>query len=86
MPDTLPNLTMNNPEEPQRDRPAIFTPEAIVGTGITIASLGVMFLLLGWAQMMREVEAAAWILLPIGALMLVAGGLAAAFARPGKKS
>lgn len=77
---------MHTPEEPQKNRPAIFTPEAVVGTGITIASLGVMFLLLGWAQMMREVEAAAWILLPIGAVMLVAGGLAAAFAHAGKKS
>lgn len=73
---------MNTPDEPPPARASLFTAEAIVGLGITIAALGVMLLLLGWAQVMREVEAAAWILLPIGAVMLVAGGLAAALARP----
>ena len=58
--------------------------EAIIGTGVTIAALGVLFLLLGWAQMMREQEGAGWILLGIGAVMLVVGGVAAAFAQSAK--
>ena len=57
--------------------------EAVIGTGVTIAALGVLCLLLGWAQSMREEPAAAWILLGIGAVMLVVGGLAAAFAQSG---
>ena len=60
--------------------------EAVIGTGVTIAALGVLFLLLGWAQTMREVEGAAWILLGIGAVLLVGGGLTAAFAQSGNKS
>ena len=47
--------------------------EAVIGTGMTIAMLGLLFVLLGWAQHMREVPAAAWILLPIGAGMLLLG-------------
>ncbi len=58
--------------------------EAVIGTGVTIASLGVLFLLLGCAQSMRDQEGAAWILLGIGAVMLVAGGLAAAMAQSAK--
>ena len=47
--------------------------EAVVGTGITIASIGLLFLMLGWAQYMREVRDAAFILLVIGAVLFVAG-------------
>ena len=54
--------------------------EAVIGTGVTIAAVGVMLLLLGWAQSMREEHTAAWIFLGIGAVMLVVGGLAAVFA------
>ena len=53
--------------------------EAVIGTGVTIAAIGVLFLLLGWAQSMRDQHSAAWILLGIGAVMLVVGGVAAAF-------
>ena len=60
--------------------------EAVIGTGVTIAALGVLFLLLGWAQTMRDQESAAWILLAIGGVMLVVGGIAAAFAQSGNKS
>ena len=60
--------------------------EAVIGTGVTIGALGVMFLLLGWAQTMRDVHSVAWILLSIGAVMLVVGGLAAAFAQSGQSS
>ena len=60
--------------------------EAVIGTGVTIAALGVLFLLLGWAQMMREEEAAGWILLTIGGVMFVVGAVAAAFAQSGNRS
>lgn len=58
--------------------------EAVIGTGVTIAALGVLFLLLGWAQTMRDEHSAAWILLGIGAVMLVVGGMSAAFAQSAK--
>lgn len=72
---------MDNPDPTTPPRNPRFSAEAVVGTGITIASLGVLLLLLGLAQTMREVHAAASILLPIGAVMLIAGGIAAATAR-----
>ena len=59
--------------------------EAIVGTGITIAAIGVLFLMLGWAQHMREVYGAAWILLMIGAVLFVLGAVAALLGRSGRK-
>jgi hypothetical protein len=52
-----------------------FSAEAIVGTGVTVASTGVLFLLLGWAQVMRGVQPAAWILLVLGAVCVVVGGV-----------
>lgn len=77
---------MNKPAEPPKSRPSLFDAEAIVGAGISIATLGVMFLLLGWAQVMREAEAAAWILLPIGGVLLVAGVITAMAGRSRKGS
>lgn len=58
--------------------------EAVIGTGVTIAALGVLFLLLGWAQTMRDEDGAAWILLGIGGVMLVVGGMAAMFGHSGR--
>ena len=69
--------------------------EAKIGTGITIAMIGLLFVMLGWAQHMREVKEAAFILLAIGAVFIVIGGLlalvagvmklrAADFQRPGR--
>lgn len=57
--------------------------EAVIGTGVTIGALGVLCLLLGWAQSMREQHSAAWILLAIGAVMLVVGVIAAVFGQAG---
>ena len=59
--------------------------EAMIGTGVTIAAMGVLFLLLGWAQSMRQEHGAAWILLGIGAVMLVVGGMAAVFGSSGNR-
>lgn len=59
--------------------------EAVIGTGVTVAALGVLFLLLGWAQSMREQPTAALILLAIGAVLLVVGGMAAMFGSSGNR-
>lgn len=58
--------------------------EAIIGLGITIATLGVLFLLLGWAQWMRQVHDAAMILLGIGGVMFVLGAIGALAGRSRK--
>lgn len=73
---------MNSPR--QNPRSAFMSAEALVGTGITIGSLGVLFLLLGWAQWMRQVHGAAAILLTIGGVMFVAGAIGAILGRSGR--
>lgn len=55
--------------------------EALVGTGITVAELGILCLLLGWAQHMRSVPRLAWIWLALGVVLFVLGGIAALFPR-----
>lgn len=78
---------MNTSEEPTASAPARrMSAEAVIGTGVTIAALGVLFLLLGWAQSMRDQDSAAWILLGIGAVMLVVGGVAAMFGNSGQRT
>jgi hypothetical protein len=68
---------MNTHEEPPRSRNAIMSPEAVIGLGVTVAWLGLLCVMLGWAQALRHVPAAAWTWLPLGAVLMVAGGLAA---------
>jgi hypothetical protein len=76
---------MSTPDDTSRhDEPTSDSSEAIVGTGITVAALGVMFLLLGWAQWMREVHSAAVILLALGAVLFVAGGVVAGMGKSRK--
>ena len=77
---------MNTSEQSAPAPKSRMSAEAVIGTGITIAALGVMFLLLGWAQSMRGVASAAWILLAIGGVMFVGGGLMTAFAQSGQSS
>ncbi len=60
--------------------------EAMIGTGMTILSLGVLVLLLGCAQWMRQVHDAAVILLGIGGVMFVLGLIVALMGRSGKNS
>jgi uncharacterized membrane protein HdeD (DUF308 family) len=55
--------------------------EALVGLGITIAALGLLGLLLGWAQQMRSVPGSAVLWLGVGAAMVVLGIIIAAAAR-----
>jgi hypothetical protein len=55
--------------------------EALVGLGITIAALGLLGLLLGWAQHMRAVPESAILWLGVGAGCVVLGVFIAAAAR-----
>ena len=58
--------------------------EAMIGLGITIGALGLLGLLLGWAQHMRSVQDGAMLWFGIGAGLVVAGGMLAAVARARK--
>ncbi len=53
------------------------SPEAIIGLGITVAWLGLLCVMLGWAEALRQEPAVAWIWLPLGAVLIVAGAIAA---------
>jgi len=60
---------------------AAMSAEALIGLGITIAALGVLGLLLGWAQHMRSVPEGAMLWCGIGGACLVVGVVIAAAAR-----
>ena len=77
---------MKNPAETPRSRSAAMSAEALVGLGMTVFSLGVLFLLLGWAQAQRQVHDASLILLSIGAILFVLGGFTALLGRSRNKS
>ena len=47
--------------------------EALIGLGITIAALGLLGLLLGWAQHMRSVPESAMLWLGLGGACVVLG-------------
>lgn len=53
----------------------------MIGIGITIGSLGLLGLLLGWAQQMRGVANSAAVWLALGAILTVAGILVVVVAR-----
>lgn len=59
--------------------------EALVGLGITIAALGLLGLLLGWAQRMRSVPGAAMVLCGLGVGCVVLGIIIALAARATKR-
>jgi membrane protein DedA with SNARE-associated domain len=65
------------PEQLPSARRSSFSAEGIIGSGITIAALGVLGLLLGSAQWMRVEHESAMIFLVIGALLLVGGAVTA---------
>jgi hypothetical protein len=70
---------MNSSQKPRGL--ATISSEALVGIGITVAWLGLMCLLLGWAEYMRAVPKMAVIWLALGAVLFVLGGLAALSAK-----
>lgn len=55
--------------------------EAVVGIGITVAWLGVLCLLLGWAEHMRSVQKIALVWFALGVVLVIVGGLTAAIPR-----
>ncbi len=55
--------------------------EALVGLGITIGALGVLCLLLGWAEHMRAVQKISVLWLTVGAVMVVLGVVMTVIAR-----
>jgi hypothetical protein len=75
----------NVPEKPNRPRSFSVSVEAIIGIGVTIGSLGVLCLLLGWAQMMRGVTSATAVFFPLGAVLFFLGAVVAGIAWSGKK-
>lgn len=54
--------------------------EAIIGIGTTVAALGLLCTLLGWAELMRSVPAVAGIWIALGVVMLVLGAITTGFA------
>jgi len=75
---------MKAPEKPNRSETAAISSEALTGLGITIGALGLLGLLLGWAQQMRSVPDGAMLWVGIGAGCVVVGGMIAAAARAKK--
>ena len=72
---------MNASPKPRRSETAAISAEALVGLGITIAALGLLGLLLGWAQQMRSVPGSAALFLCLGTGLVVLGVIIAAAAR-----
>lgn len=76
---------MNTSEKPARRQLLAMSPEALIGLGITIASLGLLGLLLGWAQQMRAVGHWATVWLALGAVLAIVGLLIVAVAGARKR-
>lgn len=71
---------METPEQTTAPLPPRRTPisaEAIIGIGMTLTSLGVLGLLLGWAQWLRLVHDSSVAWLATGAVLVVVGGITA---------
>ena len=76
---------MSTSEKPAQRQLLAMSPEAMIGIGITIACLGLLGLLLGWAQQMREVPAGAAIWFALGAVFAIIGLLIVAVAGARKR-
>ena len=72
---------MNASEKSRRFRIPPMSSEALVGTGITIAQLGILCLLLGWAEHMRSEPTLAWVWLTSGVALFVLGAIVALLPR-----
>jgi hypothetical protein len=75
---------MNAPKSLPRSDCAAMSAEAMIGLGITIAALGLLGVLLGWAQHMRSVPDSAMLWLGTGGACVVVGIIIAAAARAKK--
>ena len=68
---------MNAPKRLNQSENAAMSAEALVGLGITIAALGFLGVLLGWAQYMRSVPESAMSWLGVGGGCVVLGAIIA---------
>lgn len=75
---------MNAPKATNRSETAAISSEALIGLGITIGALGLLGLMLGWAQHMRSVPENAMLWFVLGAGCVVLGGIIASAARARK--
>ena len=75
---------MKPPKALARSERAAMSAEALVGLGITIAGLGFLGCLLGWAQHMRSVPDSAILWLGVGGVCVVLGVVIAAAGRAKK--
>jgi hypothetical protein len=71
---------MNASEKPRQPGTAMISSEALIGIGITIAELGLLCLMLALAEHLRSVPKIAMVWLALGAVLMIVGGLTAAFA------
>ena len=76
---------MNPSDETPLTRKAFMSAEAIVGLGITVTWLGLLCVMLGWAQWLRQVHSSAFIWLPLGAIMMIGGAAAAMVGKARKR-
>ncbi len=76
---------MDNPEQPTTRGSSTISHEAFTGAGITVASLGVLFLLLGWAQWMRLERENSVVWLVLAAVFVVAGVVTAMIGQSRKR-
>ena len=72
---------MNALKTSNRSETAAISSEALIGLGITIGALGLLGLMLGWAQHMRSVPDNAMLWFVLGAGCVVLGVIIAAAAR-----
>lgn len=75
---------MNASIKPNRSERAAISAEALIGLGITIAALGLLGVLLGWAQHMRGVAASAMLWFCVGGGCVVLGIIIATAAKARK--
>jgi len=75
---------MNALKTSNRSETAAISSEALIGLGITIGALGLLGLMLGWAQHMRSVPDNAMFWLVLGGACVVLGVVIAAAARAKK--
>lgn len=64
---------MSPSEKPAQRQLLAMSPEAMIGLGVTVACLGLLGLLLGWAQQMRAVASWAAVWFALGAVLAIAG-------------
>jgi hypothetical protein len=78
-------VRVNTSENQNQPQPRTISTEGMIGIGITIAALGLLSLLLGWAQQMRAVPSSAAVWFGLGAILAIAGILIALFAKTRKR-